>query len=371
MDFSFTSEQKMLLDTTQRFLQDHAGLAARKNTQSNIIQSSDPLWQGLNELGLLALNIPSEYGGLGCGAVETMLVMQAAGEHLLLAPLRASAVVSATLIAQAASSKECEKWLPAIAEGSCIIVLAHDERQTHHDRFAIQTRATKKGSQINLQGQKCMVAYAPSADVLLVTALLEGQIRLLAVPTSTPGLKLIPAPMVDGCLAADVFLDDVILPDSAVLGNHSIELALGNALDRGLAAACAEAVGIFDKLQAACADYLRNRVQFGVPIASFQVLRHRMAEMLIHLEQARSMSYLAAVKCDEPDLAERDRALSAAKVVVGQACRFIGQQSVQLHGGMGVTNELIISHYFKRLMVIEMEFGSTDHHLQKFAAKLS
>ncbi len=370
MDFSFTSEQKMLLDTTQRFLQDHAGLAARKNTQSNIMQSSDPLWRGLNELGLLALNISSEYGGLGCGAVETMLVMQAAGEHLLLAPLRASAVVSATLIAQAASSKECEQWLPAIAEGSCIIVLAHDERQTHHDRFAIQTTAIRKGSQINLQGQKCMVAYAPSADVLLVTALLEGQIRLLAVPTSTPGLKLIPAPMVDGCLAADVFLDDVILPDSALLGNHSIELALGNALDRGLAAACAEAVGIFDKLQTATADYLRNRVQFGVPIASFQVLRHRMAEMLIHLEQARSMSYLAAVKCDEPDLAERDRALSAAKVVVGQACRFIGQQAVQLHGGMGVTDELIISHYFKRLMVIEMEFGSTDHHLQKFAAAI-
>ncbi len=370
MDFSFTSEQKMLLDTTQRFLQDHAGLAARKNTQSNIMQSSDPLWRGLNELGLLALNISSEYGGLGCGAVETMLVMQAAGEHLLHAPLRASAVVSATLIAQAASSKECEQWLPAIAEGSCIIVLAHDERQTHHDRFAIQTTAIRKGSQINLQGQKCMVAYAPSADVLLVTALLEGQIRLLAVPTSTPGLKLIPAPMVDGCLAADVFLDDVILPDSALLGNHSIELALGNALDRGLAAACAEAVGIFDKLQTATADYLRNRVQFGVPIASFQVLRHRMAEMLIHLEQARSMSYLAAVKCDEPDLAERDRALSAAKVVVGQACRFIGQQAVQLHGGMGVTDELIISHYFKRLMVIEMEFGSTDHHLQKFAAAI-
>lgn len=370
MDFSFTSEQKMLLDTTQRFLQDHAGLAARKNTQSNIMQSSDPLWRGLNELGLLALNISSEYGGLGCGAVETMLVMQAAGEHLLHAPLRASAVVSATLIAQAASSKECEQWLPAIAEGSCIIVLAHDERQTHHDRFAIQTTAIRKGSQINLQGQKCMVAYAPSADVFLVTALLEGQIRLLAVPTSTPGLKLIPAPMVDGCLAADVFLDDVILPDSALLGNHSIELALGNALDRGLAAACAEAVGIFDKLQTATADYLRNRVQFGVPIASFQVLRHRMAEMLIHLEQARSMSYLAAVKCDEPDLAERDRALSAAKVVVGQACRFIGQQAVQLHGGMGVTDELIISHYFKRLMVIEMEFGSTDHHLQKFAAAI-
>ena len=370
MDFSFTSEQKMLLDTTQRFLQDHAGLAARKNTQSNIMQSSDPLWRGLNELGLLALNISSEYGGLGCGAVETMLVMQAAGEHLLHAPLRASAVVSATLIAQAASSKECEQWLPAIAEGSCIIVVAHDERQTHHDRFAIQTRATKKGSQINLQGQKCMVAYAPSADVLLVTALLEGQIRLLAVPTSTPGLKLIPAPMVDSCLAADVFHDDVILPDSALLGNHSIELALGNALDRGLAAACAEAVGIFDKLQTATVDYLRNRVQFGVPIASFQVLRHRMAEMLIHLEQARSMSYLAAVKCDEPDLAERDRALSAAKVVVGQACRFIGQQAVQLHGGMGVTDELIISHYFKRLMVIEMEFGSTDHHLQKFAAAI-
>jgi alkylation response protein AidB-like acyl-CoA dehydrogenase len=370
MDFSFTSEQKMLLETTQRFLQDHAGLAARKNSYANITHSTDPLWQGLTELGLLALNIPSVYGGLDCGAVETMLVMQAAGEHLLLAPLRASAVVSATLIAQAASSKECEQWLPAIAEGSCIIVLAHDERHTQHDRFAIQTTAIRKGSQLILQGQKCMVAYAPSADVLLVTALLEGQLRLIAVPTATPGLKILAAPMVDGCMAADVILDELILPDSALLGNHSIELALGNALDRGLAAACAEAVGIFDKLQTACADYLKNRVQFGVPIANFQVLRHRMADMLIHLEQARSMSYLAAVKCDEPDLAERDRALSAAKVVVGQACRFIGQQAVQLHGGMGVTDELIISHYFKRLMVIEMEFGSTDHHLQKFAAAI-
>lgn len=370
MDFSFTSEQKMLLETTQRFLQDHAGLAARKNSHASVTHSTDPLWQGLTELGLLALNIPSAYGGLDCGAVETMLVMQAAGEHLLLAPLRASAVVSATLIAQAASSKECEQWLPAIAEGSCIIVLAHDERHTQHDRFAIQTTAIRKGSQLILQGQKCMVAYAPSADVLLVTAQLEGQLRLIAVPTATPGLKILAAPMVDGCMAADVILDELILPDSALLGNHSIELALGNALDRGLAASCAEAVGIFDKLQTACADYLRNRVQFGVPIANFQVLRHRMADMLIHLEQARSMSYLAAVKCDEPDLAERDRALSAAKVVVGQACRFIGQQAVQLHGGMGVTDELIISHYFKRLMVIEMEFGSTDHHLQKFAAAI-
>jgi alkylation response protein AidB-like acyl-CoA dehydrogenase len=371
MDFSFTQEQHMLLDTTQRFLQDHAGLAARKNSHSNITQCSDPLWQGMAELGLLALNIPSEYDGLGCGAVETMLVMQAAGEHVLLAPLRTSAVICSTLIAQAASAQECKQWLPALAQGSCITVLAHDERQTHHDRYAIQTTAVRQGSQIHLQGQKCMVAYAPSADVLLVTALLEGQLRLLAVPASTPGLKLIAAPMVDGCMAADVILHDVILPDSALLGDHSIKLALGNALDRGLAAACAEAVGIFDKLHSATADYLKNRVQFGVPIASFQALRHRMAEMLIHLEQARSMSYLAAVKCDEPDLVERDRALSAAKVVVGQACRFIGQQAVQLHGGMGVTDEFIISHYFKRLMVIEMEFGSTDHHLQKFAATLS
>lgn len=371
MDFSFTSEQKMLLETTQRFLQDHAGLAARKNSHASSMQSSDPLWQGLTELGLLALNIPAEYGGLDCGAVETMLVMQAAGEHLLLAPLRATAVVSATLIAEAATPKECELWLPACAEGSCIIVLAHDERHTHHDRYAITTTAVRQGSQLRLQGQKCMVAYAPTADVLLVTAMLEGQLRLIALPTTTPGLQLIAAPMVDGCMAADIFLNDVMLPDSALLGSHSIERALGNALDRGLAAACAEAVGIFDKLQSATVDYLNNRVQFGVPIASFQALRHRMAEMLIHVEQARSMSYLAAVKCDEPDLAERDRALSAAKVVVGQACRFIAQQAVQLHGGMGVTDELIISHYFKRLMVIEMEFGSTDHHLQKFAATLT
>lgn len=371
MDFSFTPEQQMLQDTTQRYLQDHAGWSARQNHLTQATQPHTALWQGLADLGLLSLLIPSAYGGLGCSAIETMLVMQAVGEHLLLAPYNASAVVSTALITQTATANECEKWLPALGDGSCIAILAHDERHTHHDRFAIQTTAVRQGQQLRLQGKKCMVAYAPSADLLLVTAHLENQLRLLALPRQTPGLQLINCPMVDGCLAADIVFHDVILPDSVLLGKQDIHAPLGNALDLGLAAICAEAVGIFQKLQNATAEYLRNRVQFGVPIASFQALRHRMAEMLIHLEQARSMSYLAAVKCEDADLPERERALSAAKVVVGQACRFIAQQSVQLHGGMGVTDELDISHYFKRLMVIEMQFGSTDHHLQKFASTLS
>jgi alkylation response protein AidB-like acyl-CoA dehydrogenase len=255
-------------------------------------------------------------------------------------------------------------------------VLAHDERNTHHDRMAINAKAIKESDQYRLQGHKCVLAHAMSADLFLVSVMLEERLCVFGVPRAMPGLRLVPCPLADGTLAADLFLDDVMLPASAMLGDDEPEgtdasAAVSAALDRGLAAVCSEAVGALDKLMAATAEYTRNRKQFGVAIGSFQALRHRMAEMLMHTEQARSMSYLAAVRCTDPDLAQRERALSAAKVIIGQACRFVAQQAVQLHGGMGVTDELNISHYFKRLMVIEMQFGSTDHHLQAFAAKLA
>ncbi len=372
MDFSFTQEQQMLQETCRRYLQDHASVASRHVRIHQPLLHDSAIWQGLAELGLLALHVAPQYDGLGCGSTEAMLVMQAAGECLLLEPLAASAIVATGLIQELASESQCAEWLPAMAQGQCIAVLAHEEIASRDDRLAIGTTAVKEGASYRLQGHKCVIPHGMSADLLLVSALLDGQPCVFALPRTTAGLRMVPCPLVDGTLAADVFLDSVTVPAASLLGNGAnAHTALADALDRGLAAICAEAVGALDKLLAATAEYCRTRQQFGVPISSFQALRHRLAEMLMHVEQARSMSYLAAVRCTDPDLALRAQTLSAAKVIIGQACSFVGQQAVQLHGGMGVTDELDVSHYFKRLMAIELQCGSTDHHLQAFAAGLT
>jgi len=370
MDFSFTQEQQMLQDTCRRYLQDHASVASRHARIHQPLSHDSAIWQGLAALGLLALHVAPDYDGLGCGSTEAMLVMQVAGECLLLEPLAASAIVATGLIQELATEAQCAEWLPAMAQGQCIAVLAHEELASRDDRLAINTTAIKEGTAYRLQGHKCVIPHAMGADLLLVSALLDGQLCVFALPRATPGLRMLPCPLVDGTLAADLFLDGVTVPATSLLGVNA-HTALANALDRSLAAICAEAVGALDKLLAATAEYCRTRQQFGVPISSFQALRHRLAEMLMHVEQARSMSYLAAVRCTDPDLALRAQALSAAKVIIGQACSFVGQQAVQLHGGMGVTDELDVSHYFKRLMAIELQCGSTDHHLQAFAASLA
>ncbi len=370
MDFTLSQEQQMLQETSRRFLQDHAGFDEHRRQQHQPQLPSSALWQGLAELGLLAINTPSEFDGLGLGPIETMLVMQTVGEHLLLAPFCASAVVATCLLDAAGTPEQRAAYSPALAMGDCIAVLAHDEQGSGQDRLAIASSAQPEGGQFRLQGHKSVVAHALSADLLLITAKLQDALRLFAVPAALLQERLVPCPLVDGTLAADLLLDELMLPANTLLGKEDASLAVASALDRGLAAICAEAVGALDKLLAACVDYVRNRKQFDVAIGSFQALRHRLADMLMHVEQARSMCYLAAVRCTDPDLAARAQALSAAKVVIGQACRFVGQQAVQLHGGMGVTDELIVSHYFKRLMAIELQFGSTDHHLQAFASQL-
>lgn len=376
MNFTFTQEQQMLQDTCRRYLQDHAGIASRRDRLHQPLLHDSAIWRGLAELGLLALQVEADYDGLACGSTEAMLVMQAAGECLLLEPLAASAIVATGLIQQLATGSQCAQWLPAMAQGQCISVLAHQELTTRDERLAISTTAVKEGSGYRLHGHKCVIPHAYSADLLLVSALLEGQLCVFALPGLHGGLpdnlRVVRCPLVDGTLAADLFIDGVLVPASALLGNGATaDSALANALDRELAAICAEAVGVLDKLLAATAEYCRTRQQFGVPISSFQALRHRLAEMMMHVEQARSMSYLAAVRCTDADLALRAQALSAAKVVIGQACSFVGQQAVQLHGGMGVTDELDVSHFFKRLMAIELQYGSTDHHLQAFASRLT
>jgi len=303
--------------------------------------------------------------------------MNAIGEGLLLEPYLASAVLATKAIALLGNETQRAALLPALAGGEKIAVLAHDEASSRFDRLAIETRAARIGNGYLLTGHKAVVPHGGSADLLLVSARLADAgdaLVLFQVPADAPGLQRTAYATVDGVPAAELRLHQVFVPADALLGGSADASAqIGQVLDFGLAAVCAEAVGALDKLLAATVEYARNRKQFGVPIGKFQALQHRMADMVLHIEQARSMSYLAAMRCGQAgdDAAERAKALLAAKVVVGQACRYVGQQAVQLHGGMGVTDELDVSHYFKRLMAIELQFGSTDTHLEQYAAQLA
>ncbi len=372
MDFTLTNEQQMLLETSRRFFAKDYDFAAREKTRESGRGFSDATWQGMSELGLLALAVPEADGGMGGSAIDMMLVMTALGEALVLEPYLASAILATTLIAKTANATQREELLAPMMTGELIAVPAHDEAGSRFDWRHIATRAAQTDNGYLLNGKKSLVVHAASAHLLLVTARLRDQsIALFGIPRKSAGVRLTTYSTVDGIMASEVVLDNVLLPTDARLdGGMPIKDALRNMRDLGLAAVCAEAVGILDKLLEATLTHARERKQFGQPIGKFQALQHRMADMVLHIEQARSMSTLAAVRCNESDLAVRHAALSAAKVVIGQACRFVGQQAVQLHGGMGVTDELIVSHYFKRLMAIELQFGSTDQHLEAYAAQL-
>lgn len=355
MNFDYSEDQRALADTVRRFVARDYRFEQRRAIRDAEPGWSREVWQGLADLGVLALNIDEDYGGLGYGPQETGLVMGAFGAALLLEPYLAAAVIAPALIRRTASANFQERWLPDIATGATIVVLAHAD--------ARQAPVTEIGG--NLSGRKAVVAHGGCADLLLVSArTADGGTGLFAVTSGAEGVHLRDYPTLDGQRAADIILDNA--PATRLDAGGAAE-AIDAALDIGLAALCAEAVGIMDATIAATTDYLKTRQQFGQPIGRFQALQHRMADMLLHLEQARSMSYLAAMHCTDRNQAARQRTLSAAKVTIGQACRFIAQNAVQLHGGMGMTDELILSHWFKRLTAIEMSFGDTDFHLQRFS----
>ncbi|HEY0845519.1 MAG TPA: acyl-CoA dehydrogenase family protein [Noviherbaspirillum sp.] len=377
MDFTFTEEQQMLLDTARRFVAKDYGFEARRQIKEKSPDGfSREAWQALADIGLLALNVPEEDGGLGGSPIDTLLAMTAVGEGLLLEPFLTSAVLSTKAIALLGNEQQRADLLPALAGGEKIATFAHDEHASRFDRMAIETRAWPAGDGYVLTGHKSVVSHGDAADLLLVTARIAragetGPMGVFIVPREAFGVKKVAYKTVDGVPACEVWLNQVFVPASALLGEAGAEDKVADVLDFGLAAVCAEAIGALDKILAATVEYSRNRKQFGQPIGKFQALQHRMADMFLHIEQARSMSYLAAVRCADTDIEVRRKALSAAKVVVGQACRFVGQQAVQLHGGMGVTDELDVSHYFKRLMAIEMQFGGTDLHLENYAQALA
>jgi alkylation response protein AidB-like acyl-CoA dehydrogenase len=375
VNFEFSDEQQQLHDSVDRYLSEQYSFDKFRAVNASQSGWDKAAWAGLAELGVLAINVPVAQGGLGFGPLETLAMMGPCGRSLLLEPYLSSAVIATAALRAFADDAQAASLLTRMAEGAAIAVLAHFERDSRFETQWVTTRAERSGSGYRLDGHKAVVLHAAAADTLLVSARTAGDanaatgVTLFRVPRSVPGLSLDSYPTLDGQRAADVHLKGVELPAGNRLGAEGAALpVIEAALDIGLAALCAEAVGVMQALVDATAMYLQTRQQFGVPIGRFQALQHRIADMLIHLEQARSMSYLAALRCTDANVNERRRALSAAKAVIGQASRFVGQQAVQLHGGMGMTDELVVSHWFKRLTAAELMFGDSDAHLQRYAA---
>jgi hypothetical protein len=375
MNFEFSDEQQQLHDTVERYLTDQYSFEKFRSIKASAAGWDRAAWRGLADLGVLALNVPVDQGGMGFGALETLSVMGACGRSLLLEPFLESAVIATALLRCFAEDASARELLTRMSAGDTIAVAAHYEPDSRFESQWVNTRARRSGDDYTLDGHKAVVMQAGAADVLLVSARTSGEpqdaqgVSLFRVPCDAAGLKLAPYPTMDGRHAADVYLEGVQVPVQSRLGPEGGALpAVDAALDIGLAALCAEAVGVMQALVDATVGYVQSRQQFGVAIGRFQALQHRIADMLIHLEQARSMSYLAALRCTDEDVRARRLALSAAKAVVGQSARFVAQQAVQLHGGMGMTDELIVSHWFKRLTAAEILFGDSDTHLQRFAA---
>ena len=359
MDFSFTEEQQMLQDSIRRYLESAYTLEHRAKAVAGDGWSPDT-WRELADLGLLALDVDEADGGIGAGPVGTMLVSQSIGAGLLVEPFHSSAVLATRLLSLLATGERRGELLGALASGEAIAGLAHAEDAGWQAPLA--TRALASGGGWRLQGRKACVYHAPMARWLLVTAQASNGVSVFLVDRDAAGVGLREIRTIDGQRAADIELD-VQLDADARLGEGDASAALAEALDRGIAALCADALGALDRILAATVQYSRDRVQFGTPIGRLQALQHRMADMYMQVEQARSMTYLATSTCLQADARERAEAVSAAKVVVGQAARKVGQEAIQLHGGMGMTDELATSHLFKRLLAFELRMGTTDEHM--------
>jgi alkylation response protein AidB-like acyl-CoA dehydrogenase len=377
MDFNFTEEQIAIQDSLRRFLTKDYGFEQRRTIAKSADGFSREAWATYAELGLLALPFSEEHGGLGGNSVDAMIVMETLGTNLALEPYLATVVVAGSLIADVGSDAQRDKLLGGITGGELLVSLAHQEPGARYNRQHVATSAKKEGDGHVLNGHKAVVLGAPSADQLLVSARTSGAafdangITLFVVDPKAAGVTVTGYTNQDGQRAGEVVLKNVKVGADAVLGKVDGALAgIERAIDRGIAGLCAEAVGIMTALNATTLDYLKQRKQFGVPIGKFQALQHRMAEMAIAAEQSRSMATLAALRADSTDAAERSRAVSGAKAYIGQALRKVGQDAVQMHGGMGVTDELMAAHYFKRLTIINSTFGDTDHHLARFSDTL-
>jgi pimeloyl-CoA dehydrogenase small subunit len=374
VDFELTDEQRLLRESVDRLLADHYSFAQRRGYLAEPEGWSAALWSRYAEQGLLALPFQEEYGGFGGGPIEIMLVMEAFGRVLALEPYLATVVLGGTALRLAGSEAQKRSILPEVAEGRMTLAFAHGERQARYDLSDVLTAAKPTARGWLLDGAKSVVAHGDSAQNLIVSARISGErddpdgIGLFLVQAKAHGVARRSYPMRDGSRAAEISLSGVEVERDALLGEPGKALpVIEHVVEAGIAATSAEAVGAMEAMHAMTLEYLKTRQQFGKPIGQNQVLQHRAAEMLIALEQGRSMAMLATMMVEEPDPAERARNIAMAKVGVGQASRFVAQNAIQLHGGIGMTEEYAVGHYFRRCMVIEHTFGDPAYHLSRLA----
>ena len=372
MHFDLTDEQTMLRDSLRRLLSDRYSFEDRKKYMALSEGYNPELWRTYADLGLLGLPFDEADGGFGGGAAETMLVSEELGRVLALEPYFATVVLAGSALRHAGSDAQKQQHIAAIASGEASYAFASAEPQSGYDLFDVATMASQNGDSWQLSGTKSLVLHGETADWLVVSARSSGQrrdkdgISLFLVDATAPGVQRKGYQTQDGQRAADVILNDV---PAELLGDPGKAWpVLERISQEAIAALCAEAVGIMDEAVNVTVDYLKMRKQFGVPLAVFQALQHRAADMLVELEQARGAAFLAAMALDEGNAATRAAQISAAKIKCGKAARFVGQQAVQLHGGIGVTMEYNIGHAFKRLSMIELSFGDVDYHLNALSA---
>ena len=374
MDFEYSQDQTLLKDSVDRFVKNDYGFEQRKKLIATEEGFAEKNWATFAELGWLGMPFPEDFGGYGGTPVETMIMMEAFGSALVVEPYLPTVVLGGGAIMFAGSDDQKRTILPTIAEGKTKLALAFAERQSRYNLADVETKAKKDGSGYVLNGMKGVVLGAPAADKIIVVARTDGDSRardgitLFIVDKGANGVRVRGYPTADGGRAGEVYLENVNVGPEAVLGSVGGGLPiLEKVVDYGIAAICAEAVGAMHALNDMTLNYIKTREQFGQPIGKFQVLQHRMVDMFIAHEEAKSMAMMAAMRVDEEDEKERKRALSAAKVQIGKSGRYVGQQGIQLHGGIGMTEEYAAGHYFKRLTMIDRTFGDMDYHLDRFA----
>ena len=372
MDFDLSDEQRLIGDNVARLMKEHAGFEARKAHARTALGFSEDLWRRYAEMGLLGLPFAEEDGGFGGGAVETMIVMEAFGRALALEPYLATVVLAGGALRRAGDAAQRERLTTAIASGELRLALAHAEPRSGWNVFDVAATARREGDVFVLNGEKGLVLHGDSAHKLIVLARAAGARRdrdglgLFLVDAGAPGLTRRGYPTQDGLRAAEIGLADVRVEATDVLGDpEGAGPVIEAVIDEARAALCAEAVGAMSEAMEMTTDYLKTSKQFGAPIGSFQALQHRAADMVVSLEQARSMMYFAAMMAGEADPRERAKAISAAKAQIGLSGKFVGQQATQLHGGIAMTQEYKLGHLFKLLTMIDMSFGDADWHLRR------
>lgn len=374
MDFDLTDEQSLLKDSLARLLADNYGFEDRKRYMTTAEGYSADMWRQFAEMGLMALPFAEQDGGFGGGPVETMIVMEAMGRALCLEPYFGTVVLGGSALRLACASDLRAELAPQVGEGSLRLAFATTERNSRYDLNHVESKAAKSGSGYVLNGAKSVVLDGDSADKVFVTARTAGNVRdedgigLFLIDANAEGVNRRGYALQDGRRAAEFVFDNVEVGSDGVCGEPEGALPVVNRIvDQGIAALAAEAVGVMSVMQEQTVEYLKVRKQFGVPIAAFQVLQHAAVDMFIACEQARSITYFATMMADSEEEAERARAMAAAKAQIGRDGRRSGETAIQLHGGIGMTAEAAIGHYFKRITMIDKTFGDADHHLSRLA----